>query len=123
MSIIVAVGIAMNGWMFLQITENNPEFRSNYFEALGSFILPLGCAFIAYVSLASGNLELAVRMSLLGFLNALLITTDFYILISRKLKSETNKKSGKVEPDGKKQDNLEETEQEKLRREFQIRKL
>jgi hypothetical protein len=85
-SIVVAFGGAVNGFMFREIVEGRDlEFRRRYFEGIGFFIVPPMEAWASYSFLAFGSTEFAVKLSLIGFLTAMLVLVTFYLFISREL--------------------------------------
>jgi hypothetical protein len=91
LSILVAFGGAINGIMFKDLTKDDKVFRSKYFEAIGFLIIPPVEALLAYIFLASGIPDYAIKTSVAGLLTAILVVLAFYLLIARKLKGEINK--------------------------------
>jgi hypothetical protein len=84
-SIVVTFGGAINALMFRELTEKDSKFKRKYFESLGLFLIPLLEAYGAYVFLAIGKPDFALKFSLTAFLTAFLVILSFFLLISRKL--------------------------------------
>jgi hypothetical protein len=100
-SIVVAFGIAVNGLMFHEITKDNPKFKQIYFQSLGLFLIPLIEIWGSYYSLASGNVDYAVKTSLTSFLTAFLVIVAFWIMISKRI--EVINQSPAIKPTEQKQ--------------------
>jgi hypothetical protein len=88
LSIIVALAVALSGLMIRELTEGSAHLKSKYFELMGIFLIPPVEAVLAYVFLASGNYDWAVKTSIAGFLTALLLAIGFYLQILSKLKQD-----------------------------------
>jgi hypothetical protein len=85
-SIVVAFGGVMFGaFVFREELKDDPKARSRYYESLGLFIIPPLYLWVAYMLLAWGVYDFAVRTSLTGFLVALLVFIAFYIFNSGRL--------------------------------------
>lgn len=108
----IAFGAAIVGITFRHILEDNPEERSNYFESLGYFIIPVGYLWGSYLLLSVGWLDYAVTYAFTALLVALFTFIFVYLYTAKRFSVEHKEKA-----------NSEETEQEKLKREFQHRKL
>ena len=117
LSIIVGFGAAVTGIVFRgDVEKGDAKARKDYFFSLGLFILALVYPWGSYLALATGQFELAVKYSFFGYLIALLAIITVYILTARRWELEKEEKSEKTEPK-----KAEETEQEKLKLEFQHR--
>ena len=118
MSIVVGLGAAVIGIVFrADIEKGDYETRKTFFAALGLFIIALIYPFGSYMSLANNGFEFALRYSLGGYLIAILGIVTVYVLTAKKWESEKEEKAEKIELQ------KDETEQEKLKREFQHREL
>jgi amino acid transporter len=118
MSIAVGLGAALLGIVFrADIEKGDYETRKTFFWALGFFIIALVYPWGSYVALANNGFQFAVRYSLGGYIIALLGIIVVYILTAKRWAIEREEKAHT------KPDKSEESEQEKLKREFQHRKL
>lgn len=97
-SILVAFGGAINALMFHEMTKDNPKRKSDYFEALGFYIVPLVEAWASYVALATGFVDFAVKLSLVGFLTALAVIIAFFLMIAGRLKMDEEKANAEKKP-------------------------
>ena len=118
MSIAVGLGAAILGIVFrADIEKGDFETRRTFFWALGLFIIALVYPWGSYVALGNKGFQFAVRYSLGGYIIALLGIIVVYILTAKRWEFD-RKERANVEPN-----KSEETEQEKLKREFQHRRL
>ena len=71
--------------MFHEITKDKPKFKQIYFQSLGLFLIPLVEIWGSYYSLATGNVEYAVKTisSLSFFFSNTLVA--FWIIIAIRL--------------------------------------
>jgi amino acid permease len=120
MSIIVALGGAVTGIVFRRdIEKGDDSAKRIYLVALALFAIALVYPWGSYLALTVKNFDFALRYSFGGYLIALLAFVTVYIVIQRKWNLD---KEGKMDYERVTQES-EETEQEKLKREFQYRRL
>jgi hypothetical protein len=118
MSIAVGLGAALIGIVFrADIEKGDNETRKTFLTVLGIFIIALIYPWGSYVALANKGFPFAVRYSLGGYIIALIGITVVYILTAKRWGLE-GKETANTE-----QYKSEESEQEKLKREFQHRRL
>jgi len=117
-SIAIGLGAATTGIVFrADLEKGDYESRKTYIAALSLFILALTYPLGSYLFLINQKFISAVRYSLGGFLVALIGIGFIYVLIGKRWEMRKEKEKV-IETEA-----TSETEQEKLKREFQHRRL
>lgn len=108
--IISAFGASVNTLMFHQVTKNNPQFKSRYFEVIGLYFIPLLEAGLSYIFLATASdssssflIPLAIRTSIAGFFTAILVGVAFYLIIASQLRMQENQTDDEKKDDKKRE--------------------
>ena len=125
-SVIIGFSGTIIGIMLREIDKSDRKTRVFYMLIIALLALPLTMLWSTYVFLAMNWLETAIRYSLSGLILALYIFIAIIIYSVNSLKAEIDKvlakeqKTKKAKPES---ESVEETEQEKLKREFRNRVL
>lgn len=125
-SIIVALSGAVIGFMIRELFQSDKKAKIAFFGVFFSFIYIFMYLFWVYVLLAEGAVDLSLRWSLDGLLLSMLMFVAIMLLGDYRLgilKEKETKKPDSNETNRAKSEKTDETEQEKLIREFRYRRL